>query len=150
MIYAFGRTRICLAAASVLTVGLFSEVAPVRADWRAFVAQGHQPDLITRDLQRYAPLLSQLPPQGTVGYLPPDDWPTADAVRRFYLAEYALTPRVVVIGTTLPSVQFVIVGPEASLEGGGTPGRSSPDRRLTDFALYRYFDNGVRVFRRLQ
>jgi hypothetical protein len=147
MIYAFERIRIFLAAACLLSVGLMADVAPLLADWRLFAAKGNQPDMVTQEAQRYLPLISSLPAQGTVGYFQPDDWPTADAIRRFYLAEYALTPRVVVFGT---APQFVIVVPEVSIEGGEDRGLASRDPRLNDFALYEHFDNGLRIFRRLK
>ena len=144
---AFARIRVCLAAACLLTVGFRANISPLLADWRTLAAKGNRPDIVTRVAQRYEPLISSLPIQGTVGYFQPDDWPTADAVRRFYLAEYALTPRVVVFGA---APQFVIVVPEVSLESGENRGLASRDPRLTDFALYEKFDNGLRVFRRLK
>jgi hypothetical protein len=144
---AFARIRVCLAAACLLTVGLRANIAPLLTDWRTFADNGNRPDIVTREAKRYEPLISSLPIQGTVGYFQPDDWPTADAVRRFYLAEYALTPRIVVFGT---APQFVIVVPEVSVESVEKPGLASRDPRLTDYALYEKFDNGLRVFRRLK
>ena len=87
-----------------------------------------------------------LPARGVVGYLQPDDWPAAGAQRRFYLAEYSLTPRIVVMGT---APDFLIVVPEASIEGNDS-GTVSRDPRLADFALLRRFNNGLRVFRRIK
>ena len=81
-------------------------------------------------------MIGALPAGGTVGYLQTDDWPAENAVRRFYEAQYTLTPRVLVIGT---SPEFIIVVPEASI-----------DARLADFALFVHVENGLRVFRRLK
>jgi hypothetical protein len=101
---------------------------------------------VQQEAQRYLPLIASLPARGVVGYLQPDDWPSPDAQRRFYLAEYSLTPRIVVM-STVP--EFVIVVPEASVESDDTR-TVSRDPRLEDFVLLERFDNGLRIYRRIK
>ncbi len=129
----------------MLYAGLRANLGPARADRRLLSDRGDGLDIVTEEAQRYLPLISSLPPRGVVGYLQPDDWPAAGAQRRFYLAEYSLTPRVVVMST---APEYVIVVPEASVAGDS--GGISRDPRLADFALLQRFDNGLRVFRRLK
>jgi hypothetical protein len=139
------RIRVLLAAAFLLWAGLSAGMRPFLADWRSSAAKGDRADIISREATRFALLVGSLPAGGTVGYLPTDHWPAADDVRRFYLAEYALTPRIVVIGT---APEFVIVVPEASVEDGESVGTAARDPRLAGFVLYQRFSNGVRIFRR--
>ena len=141
------RIRILLAAAFLLWAGLTAGIRPLLADWRSVASRGVEPDLVTREDQRLAPLVSSLPAQGTVGYLPPDKWPAINEVQRFYLAQYALTPRIVVIGTT---PEFVIAVPEASVEGADRLGAAAADPRLAGFVLYQRLGNGLRIFRRFK
>jgi hypothetical protein len=91
----------------------------------------------------FAALKPFLPSTGRVGYLQPDDWPGEDAIRTFYLAEYALTPRIVTLGT---AAEFLIVVPAA----GVTPDTAADDPRLEGFVLVRRFDAGVLLFRRVR
>ena len=94
--------------------------APIGGSWR----QGIQVGRRSGSLERYLPLVASLPARGVIGYLQPDDWPSAGAQLRFYLAEYSLTPRVVVMATT---PDYVIVTLKASVEGddSGTVSRDS-------------------------
>jgi hypothetical protein len=134
-----------LAVAFLLWAGLGAGIPPLLADWRSLAARGDEPDIVTREDQHYAPLAASLPAGGTVGYLPPEGWPAIDEVRRFYLAQYALTPRIVVIGT---APEFVIVVPDASVEAGESLGAAAGDPRLAGFVLHQRLDNGLRIFRR--
>ena len=141
----FARTRVLLAAGFLLCQGFCAAVGPLLADWRSFGAKGDGVDPVTREVQRYALLTAWLPASGAVGYLPPDRWPADDEVRRFYLAQYALTPKIVVIGT---APEFVIVVPEAAIDGGDSPGTAARDPRLAGFVLYKRFSNDLRIFKR--
>ena len=101
---------------------------------------------MTREGQRYLPLVVSLPSSGTVGFLmdePPSDLGTL----RFMLAQYVLTPRLVVMGS---APTYVIVGPEASVPEQDRRGSASRDPRLHGFTLYERISNGMRVFRRLE
>jgi hypothetical protein len=133
---ALERLRPILATACLLGAGLHARIGPLFEGWRVYVAEGHTRDIVTLEAGRYEPLIASLPARGTVGYLPPDDWPTEGAIRRFYEAQYALTPRVVVMDT---SPEYVIVVPEASV-----------DARLADFVPFARLENGLRVFRRVK
>jgi hypothetical protein len=45
-------------------------------------------------------MLPHLPPRGVIGYLKPDyQWSNAADLGEFYRAQYALAPRLVVLGT---------------------------------------------------
>ena len=143
---ALSRIRILLASVFLLYVGLRGGLGPALADWQLVATREYKSDVVSQEAQRYLPLIASLPARGVVGYLQPDDWPVAGAQRRFYLAEYSLTPRIVVMGT---ASDFVIVVPEASVESNDS-GAVSRDPRLSDFALLRHFDNGLRVFRRIK
>jgi hypothetical protein len=145
--HAFEHGRIVLAAALLLCAGLAANTRPFLADRSSRTTRGHDTDVITREAERYESLRLWLPAQGTIGYLQPDDWPTAGAQQRFYLAEYELTPRVVVMST---APEFVVVVPEASVAGGEDRGTGSRDARLVDHVLYQRFDNGLRIFRRFR
>ena len=142
----FSRIRILLAAALLVSVSLLGGLGPALADWQLIATGGYKSDVVPQEAQRYLPLIGSLPTRGVVGYLQPDDWPDAGAQRRFYLAEYSLTPRIVVMGT---AAEYVIVVPEASVESIES-GTVSSDPRLADFVLLRRFENGLRVFRRIK
>jgi hypothetical protein len=144
--FPFARVRILLAAAFVLGIALPAHVRAVLAEWQSSAGK-NKLDLVTREAGRYEALISSLPVRGFVGYLPQDDSASVDAERRFFLAEYTLTPRVVVMGT---GPEFVVVVPEASAKGGESHGAASSDARLADFVLFERFDNGLRIFRRVR
>ena len=147
MIGAWWRTRVFLAALLLLGLGLWGGVPPVLGALRFIEAHRHELDALTAGAERYEPLISALPPGGRIGYLPPKDWPANDSVLKFYLAEYAITPRLVVVRT---DTEFVIVVPEALVDDGAGRGTMSKDSRLAGLALYAQFANGLRIFRRLQ
>lgn len=130
----------------LLSAGIAANISAYFADRRAATARGVQPDAVTEDGRRYDALALWLPARGTIGYLPPPDWPGDDAARRFYLAQYALAPRVVVMST---APEFVIVTPEASA-GPDARNSAATDPRLPDHVAYSHSSNGLRVFRRLK
>lgn len=129
----------------LLSAGIVANCSPYIADRRAAAARGVQPDAITEDGQSFETLTMWLPTQGTIGYLEASNWPAVDAGRRFFLAEYALAPRVLV---TSPAPEFVIARPEASASPDAL--NSSTDPRLPDHLLYYRSSNGLRVYRRIR
>jgi hypothetical protein len=133
-----------IAAAVLAGVGMYSGLPPALREWRLAHASGRPLDVVTTADQRFRLLVSALPSTGTVGYLPPPDWPGVDAVRQFYLAQFALTPRLVVFGT---DADFVIAVPGAERAQAGD---AITDTRLANFALATSFSNGLKVFRRLK
>ena len=141
----FFRIRMLTATVFLVWAGLSAGIPPLLTDWRLRAARGADPDVVVRETQRFAALVASLPIGGTIGYLPPARWPASDEARRFFLAQYVLTPRIVVIGT---SPEFVIVVPEAAVEDGDSPGAAARDPRLAGFVLYERLSNGIRVFRR--
>jgi hypothetical protein len=143
---ALGRIRIPLAAAVLLWAGLHAGVRPVLEDWRLLATEA-DPDSVASVARRLQPLAFSLPLTGTVGYLPPPNWPAEDVVRRFYLTQYVLTPRILELGT---AHEFVIAPPDASVGSAERLGSLSPDPRLAGFALYAQVADGSRVFRRLE
>ena len=140
------RVRVIAGTGVLLGAGIVANGSHYLADRRAAAAQGVQPDVTTRDSQRFETLLRWLPAQGTIGYLQPLDWPSPDAQRRFYLAEYALAPRVIVMST---APEFVIVTPEAFAGPDAAPSAST-DPRLPDHVVYHRSSNGLTVFRRIR
>ena len=140
-----GRLRLLLAIALVAAVGLKGGVPSIVADWRSHVGR-QEPDLVSREVERYPPLIPWLPGRGTVGYLP-EEQQTSEAFLRFTLAQYVLTPRIVVTGT---GPDFVIAGPEALLFDDDRRGAASRDPRLRGYILYQRLPNGMRVFRRFE
>jgi hypothetical protein len=136
------RTQI--AAAVLAGVGMFSGLPPALREWRLAHETARPVDVVTTADQRFRILVSALPRTGTIGYLPPPDWPAVDAVRQFYLAQFALTPRLVVFGA---DADFVIAVPEAERAQAGD---TTADARLANFSLVASFANGLKVFRRLK
>ena len=137
MNHAIDRTRVLLAVLLLASLGLRGSVLSIATD-RQFLAKNPGPDLISREAARYQVLVASLPGSGTVGYLL-EEAPSSYASLLFMLAQYALTPRLVVLGT---GADYVIVPPEA--------GVADDDPRLRGFILYERFPNGMRVFRRAQ
>lgn len=142
---AFSRARVLVGTAVLLSAGIVANRSGYVADRRAAAAGGVQPDAITQYEDGLESLALWLPSRGTIGYLQPVDWPAADAQRRFYLAEYALAPRVIVMST---GPEFVIATPEAFT--GPDDSAASSDPRLPDHVLYQRSSNGLRVFRRIR
>jgi len=103
-------------------------------------------DSVSEQNRAYKELIPWLPERGRVGYIPTEDWPSAGAIQLFYVAEYALTPRVIVIDTT---PEFVIAHP-GSPTGVDKGVVITPDRdpQLDGFVLYKTAESGLRIFRR--
>jgi hypothetical protein len=142
---ALRRLRLLLAIAVISTIGLRGAIPPVLADWRLLAGRLEQ-DFVSRETERYPPLVLSLPASGLIGYLPEPDQ-TNDAFLRFCIAQNVLTPRVVVAGT---APDYVIAGPETLTPDDDRRGAPSNDPRLRGFLLYASFPNGMRVFRRFE
>src|SRR5690349_79571 len=72
-------------------------------------------DFVTSSEERFQPLRALLPASGEVGYLsdqyPGDATQSPDAVRKYYLLQYALSPLVIVRSTDKPIVVGDFNGP---------------------------------------
>jgi hypothetical protein len=129
--------RVRLAAVVVLAYGvpLYDSVAPALVNIR--VAEGlhaehrRSPDLQSDDLLRQ--LIPYLPRAGTVGLVLSDAVDFVERQRLHYRLQYALAPRIVVLGTVPDFV--VVYGPGQSL----LPAQ--------EFVLVRQFGD-VRLYRR--
>ena len=140
---ALARLRLLLAIVVISTIGLRGGVPPILADWRLHVGRQER-DFVSRAAERYPALVQSLPTSGVIGYLP-EEGQTNDAFLRFSIAQYVLTPRVVVLGT---QPDYVIAGPETLTPDDDSRGAPSRDPRLRGYVLYASFPNGMRVFRR--
>jgi hypothetical protein len=136
----------CAATTIIGWVGFHAQVPVLVEDWRHVHAPGGPSDIVELHDRMYRSLIPWLPVSGRVGYLQPADWPSPQAIMRFYLAEYALAPRIVALGT---DAEFVIVTPEAMAQGSGERA-SIPDRRLDRFLPVRSFESGIHIFRRVR
>jgi hypothetical protein len=135
-----------VAVAFLLGITANAELPSIRSDWRRI--REARPDAVTRDEEQFRSLIAFLPTRGRIGYLQPPDWPGAAAVRRFYVAQYALAPRLIVMHT---EPEIVIVTPRASGASGATRGASVlSDPRLAGFQLAARSATGVRLFRRVK
>ena len=86
----------------------------------------------------FVPLAAHLPPTGEIGYLEHHAAAATDAeVRRYFAAQYALVPRVIVSRT---GPEYLIVAP-----GTADPAR---DARLEPYVLAAALPDGLRVYRR--
>lgn len=159
----FTRSRTFAAIALLVWAAYRAYQAPLAEDRRLVGLPARESDPIDAIDRRYQDVTAALPVTGVVGYLTPASGETYGG---FYVAEYALTPRIVVpsVPISTPSVtpsvtpsapgadaEFVIVPPEAL--AGDEPvevGSSSRDPRLQGFLLYRAFESGVRIFRRVR
>jgi hypothetical protein len=139
----FARVRTLAAIGFVLAVGGTALFTSVRADRRAF---SQAVDHVSSEHDRYRDVIASLPVRGTVGFLPPDTGDASDATMRYYVAQYALTPRVIVLGT---DAEYVIAIPEASPADEEPTGLPSRDPRLTRFMLVERLDSGIRIYKRL-
>jgi hypothetical protein len=121
IVLAVGRIRIPLAAAVLLWAGVHAGLRPVLEDLRSLATEADS-NSVTSVERRIQPLTFSLPLTGTIGYLPPPNWPAEEAVRLFYLTQYILTPRILELGT---AHEFVIAPPGASVgsERLGSPSR---------------------------
>jgi hypothetical protein len=140
------HVRLLLAAIIVMAAGIDANLLPTLGSWRHLDRAPSISGVEERD-RLYRELAPWLPPTGQIGYIPPPDWPSPDAVRDFYLASYALAPRRVVVGT---APEFVIVPAAASVAPGTDPSApTSNNPRLAGFGLVRTGTGGTRLFRRV-
>jgi len=108
----------------------------VAAAWRNAVVRRSDP--VTALEAEFRTLAPALPPSGAVGFLTyavDDD--RADHVMVYYVAQYALAPRLVVKRTDL---EFLIVARDAL--------RPGIDERLVDFVPVASSQEGHRVYQR--
>jgi hypothetical protein len=139
--------RVSLAAAFLVLVAISADAPQLRADWLGLTS-ARAVDPIAEQERAYKALIDWLPQTGRIGYKPSADWPSDRAVLRFFVAEYALTPRLVVTDLT---PEFIIVDPGAPASLDNAPAISiSSDPGLPGFALYRKAESGLRVFRRVK
>jgi hypothetical protein len=116
-----------LVATAVLSgVRLAVRVAALALDWQ-------RPDEVTGYEERFHALRRLLPPHGVVGYLSDRH----DAVKEFYLTQYALAPVIVVRDARAPLVVGNFFDPEAAAALAAA-------HRLTPV---RDFGEGVVLFR---
>lgn len=142
---ALARVRLLVAVMVTAAIGLRGGIPPIFADWRLLAGRTER-DFVSLAAERYPALVPWLPPRGPIGYLP-EPQQTNDAFLRFCIAQNALTPRVVVLGT---EPDYVIAGPESLPQDDDFRGAPSRDPRLHGFVLYASFPNGMRVFRRFE
>lgn len=139
------QVRLLLAAVVVMAAGIDANFSPTLNSWRHVDRASRVSEVEERD-RLYRQLVPWLPPAGQVGYIPAPDWPSAAAVRDFYLASYALAPRRVLLGT---DPEFVIVMPTARIDADtDLSAPESNDPRLAGFLLVKGVAPGARVFRR--
>lgn len=121
-----------VAATVVLLWALFSVAAALRN------AVMRQPYQVASLESEFRALARQLPPTAVIGFLEYGvDDASSDNVMVYYVAQYALVPRVVVKRTDL---DFLIVARDAL-----RPGR---DERLSGFELVASSRQGHRLYRR--
>jgi hypothetical protein len=141
----FKRAGSFAAIACVLWAGYRAHIPAVIEDTQLLALPHGEGDSMDRLDRQFQSLTLWLPARATVGYLQPA---AGEAYGGLYVAEYALAPRLVVSNT---EPEFVIVPPEAVGEGDRRSGALvSEDPRLRGFLLYRTFESGVRIFRRVR
>src|ERR1051325_4404181 len=88
------RLILMAAIAVIAGVNLANTFRPLLFVWKG------PPDFVSKSEERLQGLTGNLPPSGEVGYMsdvPPGDVSLApEPVRKFYLMQYALAPRVVI------------------------------------------------------
>ena len=139
------RARILAAVGLVLWAGYRAHIPAITTDRRLMTLPPSEGDPIEHLDRQFQSLIPWLPDHGTVGYLPP---PGGEAYGGFFVAEYALAPRIVVPGA---NAEFVIV--PAELVPGADRASNAPlneDSRLPGFLLYREVETGARVYRRVR
>lgn len=141
----FTRARVFAAIALLLWAAQRAHLPPLAEDQRFLALPMGAGDPIDQLDRRYQSVSRWLPAAGVVGYLTPA---SGEAYGGFYVAEYALAPRIIVPST---DAEFVVLPPEAVADNEPSViGSASLDSRLQGFLLYRTFDNGVRIFRRVR
>jgi hypothetical protein len=142
----FRQVRLLLAAIIVMATGIDANLRPTLEGWRHRDRTSSLSSVEERD-RLYQELAPWLPSAGQIGYIPPPDWPSAGAVRDFFLASYALALRRVVVGT---APEFLIVTAAARVDADtDLSAPRSNDPRLAGFLLVRTSSRGARLFRRL-
>jgi len=98
-------------------------------------------DEIVLSLRRFAPLRKVLPARATVGYETDSENPLEDRadVKRFYLAQYAVAPVIVVAGAD----RDLVIGNYQD------PGKNCRICRSGRFVLQDDFGGGLMLFRRI-
>lgn len=132
--------RLVLAVVFLLIVGVPGYIARIRDERTIAISTGGA-DAASRAQVSFDALKPFVPLKGRIGYLQPSDWPRAEAIFLFYLAEYSLTPRLVVFGT---DADFVIAVPQTGVQADA----AASDPRLNGFALVHRFQDGLLLFRR--
>jgi hypothetical protein len=141
----FKRARTFAAIGLLVWAASRAHLPPLAEDRRLLALPVGEGDPIDHLDRRFQSVSSWLPATGIVGYLTPASGETFGG---FYVAEYALAPRLIVPGT---DAEFVVVPPEAVADNEpAVIGSVSRDSRLQGYLLYRAFDNGMRVFRRVR
>lgn len=97
-----------------------------------------KPDPVTRVEERLRPAAAVLPRFGVIGYLSDEDSYTTSGMRRYYLTQYALAPRVVSRSTQKELVLGNFKEPSAAFELA----------RQNGLRLERDFGGGLMIFRR--
>jgi hypothetical protein len=139
------RMRALAAVGLLLWAAYRAHVPPLAEDLRLLSLTVGAADPIDHLDRRYQSVSSWLPVTGVVGYLTPN---AGEAYGGISVVRYALAPRQLFPTT---DVEFVVVPPEALADGASSViGTVSDDARLQGFLLYRSFDNGVRIFRRVR
>jgi len=141
------RIRTAAAAIVLLAAAAAGHLPPLLADRREMSSPGAGPDLTTQLDRNYASLSPWLPETGRIGFRIPADWPSDDAARRFFLAEYSLTPRVILLTT---AVEFVIVEtPTAADVDRVVKLPVTDDAQLAGLTLYGRTSVGLQIARRV-
>jgi hypothetical protein len=140
----FARARFFAAVGFVLVTGVAALSPSIRADRELHAAMPI--DAVSREHDRYRDAVTSLPVRGTIGFLPPTERHASDATMRYFVAQYALTPRVIVLGT---NAEYVIAVPEAAPADDEPTGRPSQDPRLAGFMLIERLESGIRIYKRL-
>lgn len=121
-------------------IGLASSVSLV---WHAepLGRRRTEKDEIVLSLRRFEPLRKALPPRATVGYEADSENPLEDRaeVKRFYLAQYAVAPVIVVAGVD----RDLVIGNYQD------PGANCRICRSGRFVLQKDFGGGLMLFRRI-
>jgi len=121
---------------AVLAWALLAAILALKTSWSL------DPDPMAELQAAFHPLASELPNAGTIGYLQHYQYAQASSdieIRRYYAAQYALAPRVIVLRT----------GPEYLIVATGTVNPQG-DARLDEYVLAALFPNKHRVYRRRQ
>jgi len=125
-------TRIKLAILLLLAINaLFTNLSYVRLT-RSLAKPGAQ-DEVSLNEKRFAELRAALPQRGVIGYISDEPDPN-EKIKKYYLAQYALAPLIVVNEIDRP----LVIGNFSSPEG---------ELRVSDKLVpFRRFEDGVVLF----